>query len=67
MKGMQSSGITLDICRIGFVTQDDVLFPHLTVKETLTFAARLRLPSTLTKQDKEQRAIDVIYELGLER
>lgn len=53
--------------RIGFVTQDDVLFPHLTVKETLTFAARLRLPSTLTKQQKEQRAIDVIYELGLER
>ncbi|CAI9097538.1 OLC1v1033992C1 [Oldenlandia corymbosa var. corymbosa] len=53
--------------RIGFVTQDDVLFPHLTVKETLTFAARLRLPSTLTKQEKEKRASDVIYELGLER
>ncbi|OMO68667.1 ABC transporter-like protein [Corchorus olitorius] len=53
--------------RIGFVTQDDVLFPHLTVKETLTYAALLRLPKTLTKQQKEKRAIDVIYELGLER
>ncbi|GKU91091.1 hypothetical protein SLEP1_g5010 [Rubroshorea leprosula] len=53
--------------RIGFVTQDDVLFPHLTVKETLTYAARLRLPKTLTRQEKEKRAIDVIYELGLER
>ncbi|XP_021288981.1 ABC transporter G family member 22-like isoform X1 [Herrania umbratica] len=53
--------------RIGFVTQDDVLFPHLTVKETLTYAARLRLPKTLTTQQKEKRAIDVIYELGLER
>ncbi|XP_065856376.1 ABC transporter G family member 22-like isoform X2 [Euphorbia lathyris] len=53
--------------RIGFVTQDDVLFPHLTVKETLTYAARLRLPKTLTKEQKEKRAIDVIYELGLER
>ncbi|XAR69841.1 hypothetical protein NMG60_11001577 [Bertholletia excelsa] len=53
--------------RVGFVTQDDVLFPHLTVKETLTYAARLRLPKTLTKQEKEKRAIDVIYELGLER
>ncbi|KAL0426614.1 UNVERIFIED_CONTAM: ABC transporter G family member 22 [Sesamum latifolium] len=52
--------------RIGFVTQDDVLFPHLTVKETLTYAARLRLPKTLTKE-KDQRATDVIYELGLER
>ncbi|WJX79625.1 ABC transporter G member 22 [Trifolium repens] len=53
--------------RIGFVTQDDVLFPHLTVKETLTYAARLRLPKTLTKEEKEKRALDVIYELGLER
>lgn len=53
--------------RIGFVTQDDVLFPHLTVRETLTYAAQLRLPKTLTKQQKEKRATDVIYELGLER
>ncbi|MFS7989839.1 putative ABC transporter, AAA+ ATPase domain, ABC-2 type transporter [Helianthus anomalus] len=53
--------------RIGFVTQDDVLFPHLTVKETLTYAALLRLPKKLTKQEKEKRAADVIRELGLER
>ncbi|KAG6690539.1 hypothetical protein I3842_10G020600 [Carya illinoinensis] len=53
--------------RIGFVTQDDVLFPHLTVKETLTYAALLRLPKTLTREQKEKRAMDVIYELGLER
>ncbi|XP_011077784.1 ABC transporter G family member 22 isoform X2 [Sesamum indicum] len=53
--------------RIGFVTQDDVLFPHLTVKETLSYAARLRLPRTLTKEEKDQRATDVICELGLER
>lgn len=49
------------------MTQDDVLFPHLTVKETLTYAARLRLPKTLTREQKEQRALDVIQELGLER
>lgn len=53
--------------RIGFVTQDDVLFAHLTVRETLTYAARLRLPKTMTRRQKEQRALDVIYELGLER
>ncbi|XP_052729464.1 ABC transporter G family member 22 isoform X4 [Vigna angularis] len=53
--------------RIGFVTQDDVLFPHLTVRETLTYAARLRLPNILTKEQKEKRALDVIEELGLER
>uniref|UniRef100_A0A1D1YL65 ABC transporter G family member 22 n=1 Tax=Anthurium amnicola TaxID=1678845 RepID=A0A1D1YL65_9ARAE len=53
--------------RIGFVTQDDVLFAHLTVKETLTYAALLRLPRTLSRGQKEERAMDVIYELGLER
>ncbi|KAI3997521.1 hypothetical protein MKX01_008128 [Papaver californicum] len=53
--------------RIGFVTQDDVIFPHLTVRETLTYAALLRLPKTLTKQHKEQRAMDIICDLGLER
>ncbi|KAG6580771.1 ABC transporter G family member 22, partial [Cucurbita argyrosperma subsp. sororia] len=53
--------------RVGFVMQDDVLFPHLTVKETLRYAALLRLPKTLTKEQKEKRAVDVIYELGLER
>lgn len=53
--------------RIGFVTQDDVLFPNLTVRETLTYAALLRLPNTLTKQQREARARQVVYELGLER
>ncbi|KAD0020788.1 hypothetical protein E3N88_44914 [Mikania micrantha] len=53
--------------RIGFVTQDDVLFPHLTVKETITYAALLKLPKTLTKQAKQKQAQDVIRELGLER
>lgn len=53
--------------RIGFVLQDDVAFPHLTVKETLTYAALLRLPNTLTMQQKKERATSVISELGLER
>ncbi|KAG6524715.1 hypothetical protein ZIOFF_014653 [Zingiber officinale] len=53
--------------RIGFVTQDDVLFAHLTVRETLTYAALLRLPKTMSRQNKEERAMDVIYELGLDR
>ncbi|KAE8721104.1 ABC transporter G family member 22 [Hibiscus syriacus] len=53
--------------RIGFVMQDDVSFPHLTVKETLTYAALLRLPYTLTMEQKKERATSVITELGLER
>ncbi|XP_019174188.1 PREDICTED: ABC transporter G family member 22-like [Ipomoea nil] len=53
--------------RIGFVLQDDIVFPHLTVKETLTYAALLRLPKTLSTEQKKERALSVICELGLER
>ncbi|GAB2290006.1 ABC transporter G member 22, partial [Dionaea muscipula] len=52
--------------RIGFVLQDDLVLPHLTVKETLTYAALLRLPNSLTREQKKERAMDVICELGLE-
>ncbi|KAI5080938.1 hypothetical protein GOP47_0004121 [Adiantum capillus-veneris] len=53
--------------RIGFVMQDDVLYPHLTVKETLMYAALLRLPKKLSKKERMERAMEVVYELGLER
>ncbi|KAG2542099.1 ABC transporter G family member 26-like [Panicum virgatum] len=53
--------------RIGFVTQDDVLFPQLTVEETLVFAAFLRLPARMSKQQKRDRVDAIITELNLER
>ncbi|KAK6134055.1 hypothetical protein DH2020_032200 [Rehmannia glutinosa] len=53
--------------KTGFVTQDDVLYPHLTVLETLTYTALLKLPSTLSKKDKMDQAEMIIVELGLTR
>ncbi|KAF5762162.1 putative ABC-type maltose transporter [Helianthus annuus] len=53
--------------KIGFVTQDDVLYPHLTVLETLTYAAMLRLPKNLTHEEKVEQAELIITELGLTR
>ncbi|KAL5737301.1 hypothetical protein ACOSP7_030062 [Xanthoceras sorbifolium] len=53
--------------RIGFVTQDDVLLPQLTVEETLVFAAFLRLPGNMNRQQKYARVEMIIKELGLER
>ncbi|KAK1296752.1 ABC transporter G family member 26 [Acorus calamus] len=52
--------------RIGFVTQDDVLLPQLTVEETLVFAASLRLPNIMNWQQKYSRVLAIIDELGLE-
>ncbi|KAG9142660.1 hypothetical protein Leryth_005424 [Lithospermum erythrorhizon] len=51
--------------RTGFVAQDDVLYPHLTVYETLMFTALLRLPQSLSKEDKERHVEHIIAELGL--
>lgn len=53
--------------RTGFVTQDDVLYPHLTVRETLIFCALLRLPKSLTRREKTAVADSVIAELGLSK
>lgn len=49
------------------MTQDDVLFPQLTVEETLVFAAFLRLPGSMSRQQKYARIEMIVKELGLER
>ncbi|KAI9869134.1 MAG: hypothetical protein M1813_002958 [Trichoglossum hirsutum] len=49
-----------------FVMQDDdALLSSLTVRETLRFAAGLRLPSWMSKREKYRRAEDVILKMGL--
>ncbi|XP_008426942.1 ATP-binding cassette sub-family G member 8 [Poecilia reticulata] len=50
---------------IAHVRQDDRLLPHLTVRETLCFVAKLRLPSHFSQDQRDQRVDDVIAELRL--
>lgn len=50
---------------VGYVEQDDVMYRTLTVRETITFAALLRLPRYFTKEQKKARVEEVITELGL--
>lgn len=40
---------------IAHVRQDDRLLPHLTVRETLTFVAKLRLPTHFSQAQRDQR------------
>ncbi|KAH9483668.1 ABC transporter G family member [Psilocybe cubensis] len=51
--------------RIGFVPQQDILPPMLTVFEALLFAARLRLPETVTEQEKKDRVNALLEKLGI--
>ncbi|KAL0947638.1 hypothetical protein HGRIS_013726 [Hohenbuehelia grisea] len=52
--------------RIGFVPQQDVLPPMLTVHEALVFAAKLRLPENIPEYEKEQRIESIMNKLGIE-
>ncbi|XP_054609580.1 broad substrate specificity ATP-binding cassette transporter ABCG2-like [Dunckerocampus dactyliophorus] len=54
-------------CLSGYVVQDDVVMGTLTVRENLSFSAALRLPSSISKAEKEQRVDKLIQELGLGR
>lgn len=49
-----------------FVTQDDdALMPSLTVRESLRFAAGLRLPTWMSREEKNRRAEEILYKMGL--
>lgn len=52
---------------IGYVPQDDVMNPLLTVKENIMHSAMMRLPSNedFSKQEKERLVSVVINALGL--
>ncbi|KAJ8100914.1 P-loop containing nucleoside triphosphate hydrolase protein [Lipomyces tetrasporus] len=59
-----SPSVLKSIC--SYVTQDDDgLLPSLTVRETLQFAADLRLPPHLSKEQKRARVEEVILKMGL--
>lgn len=51
--------------RIGYVPQDEIMHPELTVEEALTFSARLRLPSDLSISEIRREVDRVLEILGL--
>lgn len=59
-----SNAVVRSVC--SYVCQDDdALLPSLTVRETLRFAAGLRLPSFLSAAEKRRRADEALLKLGL--
>jgi ABC-type multidrug transport system ATPase subunit/ABC-type multidrug transport system permease subunit len=50
---------------LGYVPQDDIVHPELTVYQTLYFTARLRLPTDTTRAEIERRITEVLENLDL--
>jgi ABC-type multidrug transport system ATPase subunit len=48
-----------------FVKQEDLFYSHLTVRETLLFTARLRLPKTMDVGEKREYVEQMIFRMGL--
>jgi ABC-type multidrug transport system ATPase subunit len=49
----------------GFVDQEEMLAPSLTVRETLLFSANLRLPESVTRLEKQSIVDATLEELGI--
>ena len=52
---------------IGYVPQEDMLHPELTVRETLYYQAKLRLPKDVSRQEIYNRIDRICFQLGLFR
>jgi ABC-type multidrug transport system ATPase subunit len=51
--------------RSAYVIQQDILLHTLTVRETLMYAAQLRLPSSVSQEERKKLVEEVILELSL--
>src|SRR5688572_23504926 len=51
---------------IGYVPQDDIIHPELTVREAVEYSARFRLPPDFSDREVEERVDTTLRQLGLE-
>ena len=51
---------------IGYVPQDDIVHPELTVFEAVKYSARFRLPNDYSEAEIDQRVEQTLRDLGLE-
>lgn len=51
---------------IGYVPQDDILHPELTVREAISYSARFRLPPDTSDEELGERVDQTISALGLQ-
>jgi ABC-type multidrug transport system ATPase subunit/pSer/pThr/pTyr-binding forkhead associated (FHA) protein len=52
---------------IGYVPQDDIVHPELTVFEAVKYSAKFRLPPDMSDEEIDQRVMQTLRDLGLEQ
>ncbi|CAG8479463.1 7736_t:CDS:10 [Diversispora eburnea] len=52
---------------VAYCSQNDIFFPQLTVRETLSFTARLRLPREMSRSEKLKQVENTIQLLNLSK
>ena len=52
---------------IGYVPQDDIVHPELTVWEAVRYSAKFRLPPDMSEEEIDQRVEQTLRDLGLEQ
>ena len=62
---LYNRSLRLSSIRSAYVMQQDILLPTLTVRETLLYAAELRLPPPTSSEERRRVVDNVILELGL--
>ena len=53
--------------RVAYVRQEDIFYTQMTVRETLLFAARLRLPASVPRTEKVRRVEEILELLSLRK
>jgi ABC-type multidrug transport system fused ATPase/permease subunit len=53
--------------RMAYVLQDDIFFPNLTVRDTISYTAYLKLPKSLSWKEKREKVEEILTELGIQR
>ena len=62
---VKNIGIFCGVSRVAYVRQEDIFFSQLTVRETLSLAAELQLPSSLTSEERTKYVDNILQRLGL--
>lgn len=65
VNGVLEDGLSKYRKLFGFVPQEDVMIRELSVREVISHSAMMRLPRSMSRQEKEDRIVKCLKDLGI--